>query len=500
MPPGNELLEILWSDLLKAMKELPPLEIIMPQERKTLCSCGSNWKEVYEAGMEQWIGTFWQEENQLLEYCFRIYWYFENHPGSRTLLNTTPGLKNNINEALKIVIERMATKLKRLADVYEDGNIYVEDALVYATMELNKELVEKISCSDPEQVECRRMKKMAYTLIDQIANLVVKKKIFEKYIQEQKRLKNFNVVFDYSLYMSHETNKELLNGVSGSMYSVPETYSRIWVEGLKNYNRFKLKMDMDFELHDGDDDDLYMVADGILESAEIIVSMGRVYPCKWHLYLTQSDYRNKNADEEKYYVPFTVRKGIKTYPKVPLGTYNYTGPATMKMVFPIFKFSFCNNTQNDSAVLQILRYSDRDLQAYPRPDYAHEYSTDMLAYANKMLIGIMKTKQEASALTNLSASMMNVSQVTSPLAPTGNAVLDRMIREFFINQHRLDLQTQLSEISHTTNTVILFDAVNESADLIKQPQNTVDATDADRNVKIRLVRGEITVKVKHAPL
>jgi len=496
----DEPLRLYWNELLDAIDNLKPLDIQMPPERR-LCSCKSDPLKEYNEAMDRWQQElFWYEEDRLLEKYERIHLFFERHPDSRSLLNTTMNLKADLNRALALVIERKATKLKRLADVYNNGNIYVEDALVYAAITLNEELIEKIGAT--QNSDCFRLKQMSYTLIDQIKDMVVKKKIFEKFIDEQKRLENYNVVFDYSFYMNHEMNKQFLNAISGDPYIVPFNIRQIWMEGLKKFNRFKLKMVLDFELHDGKEDDLAMKADGKLESNEMIVSIGSLYPCKRQLYITQTDYRNKAGGEEKYYVPFTVKGGSKTYPKIPKGPFQYNGPVTLKMAFPDFIFSFCNNTGNDSAVMQILRYSDRDLQAYANPDYANSYSTDMLAYANKMFIGMMKTKMDATDFTRLADKMLNVDKVATPLAPTGNALLDRMVRDFFINQNRLDLQTKLPDVSHTGNTVILFDAVNGSSNLISlsHPHDTKDEADADRNIQIRLVRGIITITVVHAPL
>lgn len=49
-------------------------------------------------------------------------------------------------------------------------------------------------------------------------------------MNDQKAILNYNVVFDYSIYLAHEYNKQILS----PSYSMNDNFFHTWVEGLKS--------------------------------------------------------------------------------------------------------------------------------------------------------------------------------------------------------------------------------------------------------------------------
>ena len=78
------------------------------------------------------------------------------------------------------------------------------------------------------------------------------------------------------------------------------------------------------------------------------------------------------------------------------------------MIFPVFKIDLCQNGANDKVFLEGLRYSDADLAAYPKPDYAKEYSTDMFQYVNKIIVTVADVKDNSSSLVSAAFEGMNL--------------------------------------------------------------------------------------------
>ncbi|HJS56415.1 MAG TPA: hypothetical protein VJ765_17805, partial [Chitinophagaceae bacterium] len=402
-PPDPNLdrsLLVLEQDLELYVSSLPPLQSIVfpPKRPNDLCKCGPEERENYEDELDDWINQFYFEEMKILRMLKGIYLHlaFREQLGYQT----TPlaYLKEDIIKAFNKVIERSRQKLWELSKQYQEPDIYVEEGLVLATLSLEKLMTH--TYSDINQQSTITLKSDAYALIERIKSLIMQNKVFEKYMKDELAARNYNAVLDYSLYLSHEYNKKLID----PSYNIKDNFFQTWVEGLRKFNRFTLSINLDFEYRIEDPEGKPgLIATGSLESKKIVVSLGRS-SCKWHLFISDVNQAGLNSNEDSFYVTMKVNSGTKTIfrdPQPPL-IFSYSGPRNMAMVFPNFEITFCNTGQPDSVLMDKLRYTDRDTKAYmainPKPDFGKEYSLDMFQFVNKMFVSVLTVKDNSNAL------------------------------------------------------------------------------------------------------
>jgi len=280
-----------------------------------------------------------------------------------------------------------------------------------------------------------------------------------------------------------------------------DNFFNTWIEGLKKFNRFTLTLTMDFKYTQTDNENkALMEADGKLESTPIIVSLGRS-SCKWHLYATDANYKDRSGNEEPFQVPINVLSGTKKIYTKPERTLPYSGPGKMRMVFPMFEISYCPANGQDKALMDLLRYSDPDLQRHGTDNFAKVYTTDMLQYANKMFLGIKQTKESTYDIAGIVDEMLNIKTGPDQFPQSsGNQHMDELRMIHVSEQKRRNAQMNLSNVTHTANTIFQFDALNKSRTLIDKTHSTVDSNDKDRTWGINFTLGEIRLKVIHTPL
>lgn len=493
-------LKILHDGLVLYIASLPSAHNIKlpPKRPNDLCSCDPAERTNYEQNLVDWLeSSFWIEEEMILEKLKEIYHFLDytRQVGMNIPIANIPNFKNNIIKAFNTVIERITIKLDELNKQYEAPDIYLEEGLVMATASFKKMLVQTIAdISEPSTV---RLKSDAYTLIDRIENSIMNNTVFEKYMNDQKAILNYNVIFDYSIYLAHEYNKRIIS----PSYDLNDNFFNTWIEGLKKFNRFTLTLTMDFKYTQTDNENkALMDAGGKLESTPIIVSLGRS-SCKWHLYVTNADYKDRSGNEEPFQVPINVISGTK---KIYLGTtrtMTYSGPGRMRMVFPTFEISYCPSNSQDQALMDMLRYSDPDLQRHSNDKFEKVYTTDMLQYANKMFLGIKQTKESTYDIAGSIDEMHSIKTGSGQFPQSsGNQHMDELKMAHISEQRRRYAQMNLSNATHTANTIFQFDALNKSRVLIDKTHSTVDSNDKDRTWGIDFTLGEIRLKVVHTPL
>ena len=340
-----------------------------------------------------------------------------------------PNLKPDIVKAYDLVIERSRQKLWELSKLYQVPDIYFEEGLVMATMSLQKLMMHTFS--DVEEPSTQQLKRNTYVTIDRIRELVMQDKVFEKYMKDQLAARNYNIVLDYSLYLSHEYNK----GILSPSYNIKENFFQTWMETIKKFNRFTLLLGMDFDYRIESENGRGLTASGTLEAKPVVLSLGRS-SCKWHLYLADVNHAGQNSNEDTFYIPVKVIKGTKIIyrdPQPPL-VFAYSGPADMEMVFPNFELTFCNAGGSDSVFMDKLRYPEKVAKAYmaahPKIDFGKEYSLDMFQYSNKMFISVIKTKGNVNELINMAGNMMSIQTQIQMPPSTGDQNLDKLMMEY----------------------------------------------------------------------
>lgn len=171
------------------------------------------------------------------------------------------------------------------------------------------------------------------------------------------------------------------------------------------------------------------------------------------------------------------------------------------MVFPTFEISYCPSNSQDQALMDMLRYSDPDLQRHSGDKFEEVYTTDMLQYANKMFLGIKQTKESTYDIAGLVGEMHNIKTGSGQFPQSsGNQHMDELKMAHISEQRRRYAQMNLSSATHTANTIFQFDALNNSRVLIDKIHSTVDTNDKDRTWGIHFTLGEIRLKVIHTPL
>jgi hypothetical protein len=466
-----------------------------PERPSDLCNCDPKKRKDFEWEIEYWHQSFMSDEIHLLRTYKMIYQRLEQRRSGPSLGQAPPDLDADLQKAIRVYIKSVGQKIWELTKMVDAGNIYLEDGLVSATILFEKFVHDFDTHAEADDI----LKANSYTRIDRVRELFFKKKIFEKYIEDQKTLRNYNVVFDYSLFTSHEINKQILD----PSYQIP--LAKVWWESLKKFNRFTLTMGFNFDYRLEGSGERKLTATGELESKPMIVSLGRS-GCKWLLYRWDANYAGLNSNEDSFYIPVKVLKGLKIIyrdPEPPI-VLNYSGPSDMAMVFPNFEFAFCNSLGSDTIYMDKLRYPDKVAKAYmaahPKIDFDKEYSLDMFQYSNKMFISVLKTKENVDELINIGGDMMNIISNTPMPGSTGNQNLDKLYMDYVMNQKRRSLQNSLTPATNTEKTILKFNANNGSQVILSNTYDTADPQDPDRKVGINLVHGIINIKVLHTPL
>lgn len=470
-------LEEMYQQLLDLMNNQPSLDFPTPPKRPNdLCLCDPDLREKYEADISKWNDQFSEYETKLLESVLDIEAYLSLFHGTRgASVAGMPNLYADIDKALKLSVTRKDKKIVTLTSRYI-GDVHREEAVVQAIIAAERER---------QKLGLGKINSTARA----IARDILLRVDFDKYMDQEMQAKNYNVVFDYSLYLNHEYHKQLF-GVGGTGGN--SGFFR-WKSWLLDFNRFRFNIDMDFEVQFKDDDEPGMIVTGNLKATETIVSLGRL-GCKWQLFITNTNY--ESGDEIDFKIPVTVKGGIKRVKENNVWKdYPYTGPRDMLMVFPSVRISFCQNGNKDSALMDVLRYKTEDLSGYAvKTD--NSYTIDLLGYASKMFVSVGKVQNNADQLVDQAYEMMSIRsrfEAERP-QPTGNSLLDQIQIEYSMNQQQHEMQRKLTESSKVPKTVILFDAQNNSNVLIDKTTDT-----ANKEYVIDLTKGLIRLKVVHSP-
>jgi len=489
---SQEPLEVLHHQLVIKMATLPSPKNVpaAPERPNNLCDCNGNEQRQYKFNLPQWFEAFCHDENGLLYLLEAIYLDIQSsgQPGYNSLSNV-PNLKDDIAKAFDLVLERLTQKLQDLTSMYQSSNVKIEDALVLMAMYLNK--LNFHTYADIQEPSTRQLKKAAHAAFENVKSLVTNNTVFEKYVEDQKAALNFNAVFEYSLYESHEMNKKALDRSNNVQKNIDE-----WVDKLENYNRFSLSIKLDFDYVIEKDGDVGMEATNELQSDYRIVTLGKD-DCGWHLSLKDPDYTDRSGNEVPFEIPFNVLGGTKFIKNI--GTFSYTGPAKMNMIYPVFKIDLCPNGSNDSVFLDGLRFSDADLASHKHDDFGKVYTTDLFQYVNKMFVSSLGAKDNSGAIVSNAFEAMNLGDGMRPPS-TGNATLDKLLMEYLGHQKKNKMLQKVTQTTHQGNTVVPFDAQNGNPVIISTTYSLVDPADPDNAAGIKMKRANITITVTHSPL
>jgi hypothetical protein len=476
-----------YQELLQLMNNPAALDVVPPPKRPSnLCLCDQQARMNYENQLRQWMQACWAHEDELINKVEKLHRFLADN--NSLDISQTPNIYSDLDRALKMATEQKDQKLERLISNY-GSDVQREEAIALAIIATEREK-QKMGSGEVSAT-------FNHTGLFSSDN-------FERYIATAMEGKDYNVVFDYSLYLSHEYHKQLFGGQS----NIDETAYFRWQGRLEAYNRFKLTIDLDFEHHyvvrDGD---IMQKSSGVIKSTPLLVSLGRL-GCKWQLFIHDTNY--ENDEEDKFRIPFKVASGTRQIKKEEIWvSYPYVGPKDMLMVFPSFRLSFCQNSGSDSALMEVLRYKNEifnlpnvnvsamgpeniDLTLDPK---AH-YTVDMLAYANLVFVAVEKAKANREQLVDLAGEMMDVQNNVHLEKATGNSILDRIQMEYSANRQQHQMQHKLTKLGNSEKSVVLFNAHNNSDLLIDEQVNMAHT---ELNNVSQLVRAKVNIKVVHSP-
>lgn len=482
-------LESMIQTLANFIQTLPPVKIIPPPKRpNNLCLCDNPLaKAKYHTDIDAWSEEFYSEEDKINEMLMGIH---DRIQSIRHLSGVMPSVPASIIDPVEyydIILSRMKEKLSELSKKYEQGDALIEDGLAKASIRLHR--MQRIL--DAKRLPELRITRMAIdNLILKIQDLIASN-IFEKYIEQQKAAANFNSVFDYGLYLSHELNKKLFVITE----NVNQNFFETWMEGLKKFNRFELEVELDFHYQLATETgQTSMWANGLLKSeGEIYVSLGRK-DCHWELFLSNVDHTNRETSGEEFKIPMKVVRGEKDYPNDNKPPFRYSGPG-LKMVFPGFNIDFCGG--ESKVKMDVASYSPDDAKTHENDDPKAMYTKDILAYVNKMLLGITKTEMNITQLMGTADKMMNINSLLTPQS-SGDPALDQLRMLYLMNKKKNELQFELSQVSHTSKTVIKL-LPGAGSYLFYPTYDVADPNDEDRNKGIMMTKAEVKIFITHSP-
>jgi hypothetical protein len=480
------------NNLANYVQNLPPARAISPPKRaNNLCLCDyAAARRRYENDLKDWKEKFFAEENKILNDLSNIFSVIEYFKRNNLSLPSNASLfTENFDQYHNKVLERSNTKLSELANQYPN-DVLIEDGLVliWSTVKKHRTAMDQYSATSFINASAA----IEGTLF-RVKTLVLSD-IFENYIEDQKRLKNYNKVFDFGLYTAHEFNKGRLE----PNYQVNKKLFDTWIKGVEKFNRFKLNIDIDFQYNQEnreDGDNLMLAGTGDMKSEDIYVSLGR-WECQWELYMTDQNHRSRNTGGEEFRIPMKIEGGTQLI-ESPRKFLQYSGPAYMKLVFPTFKINLCGN--QSVAMLDVLSYGAADLKAHARDQFDKVYTVQMLQYVNKLLTGARKTQLNAPEFMSTALEMMNMNN--QQMGQTGNGpAYDRLKFEHSMNRKKADLQFSTSNITHTANTVIPLVKTMQIPTILFNTEVTLDnSTDEDNKKYGQEAKGKISIKIVHAP-
>lgn len=189
-----------------------------------------------------------------------------------------------------------------------------------------------------------------------------------------------------------------------------------------------------------------------------------------------------------------VRNGSKQYGRgdaIP-----YTGPSNAMMLFPRFKLSFCGD--GSEVKLDLLSYTQADINKHRNDDPTKVFTTDMLAYANRMFLGLVKTHSNVDDLINTAGKMIDMNNAKIAQS-TGNPHLDKMKMEYGMNLKRYELLYHLAAATHTEKTIIKLGKLSPQGSPILGP-NPIDLVDKlEKDTDLKMTFAYITLELTHTP-
>jgi hypothetical protein len=317
--------------------------------------------------------------------------------------------------------------------------------------------------------------------------------LYDKYLDEQIEARNHDFVLNMSAHLGVERQKQFLGIESGEAKSLDD-----FINFFLKYNRFELILETDFIVEDKtENNELEFKATGSMATKEKVYGMFIMDSCRYKMVPYQINYSDVRLNNIS--IPFQVRSGVKTIKdeEGKLVSYNYSGPETYALTFPIIKIDFCGKNDTDTAWFYTFQMkegtpgSTADLLYQTRKSY----KTEFLLMANFIFV--------TNELPNKEDEFLKVSQDVfktigeSQTADDGGSDLEKLRLQYEGKRAMDDQANNLQGLANDKKSVVVFTANNKQTVLADKYTDTKRKLEEDG---LELVRGQLHFKILHSPV
>jgi hypothetical protein len=198
-------------------------------------------------------------------------------------------------------------------------------------------------------------------------------------------------------------------------------------------------------------------------------------------------------------IPFQVRSGVKTIEdeEGKLVSYNYSGPETYALTFPIIKIDFCGKNDTDTAWFYTFQMkegtsgSTADLSYQTRKSY----KTEFLLLANFIFVTNELPNEEDEFLKVSQDVFKTIGEFQN--ADDGGSDLEKLRLQYEGKRAMDDQANNLQGLANDKKSVVVFTANNKQTVLADKYTDTKRKLEEDG---LDLVRGQMHFKILHSPL
>jgi hypothetical protein len=264
------------------------------------------------------------------------------------------------------------------------------------------------------------------------------------------------------------------------------------------YNRFEMILETDFIVEDKtENNELEFKATGSMATKDKVYGMFIMDSCRYKMVPHQINYsRIELADIS---IPFQVKSGVKTIKdeEGKLVSYNYSGPETYALTFPIIKIDFCGQNENDTAWFFTFQMkegtpgSTADLLYQTRKSY----KTEFLLLANFIFVTNELQRNEDEFLKVSQDVFKTIGEFQN--ADDGGSDLEKLRLQYEGKRAMDDQADNMQGLVNDKKTIVRFTANNRQTVLTDKYTDTKRKLEEDG---LELVRGQLHFKILHSPL
>ena len=326
-----------------------------------------------------------------------------------------------------------------------------------------------------------------------VADVAENLNLYDKYLEEQIEAKNHDFVLNISSHLGVERQRQLLGVKNSESKSLGEL-----LDFFSKYNRFELILETDFIVEDrAENNELDFKATGSMATKEKIYGMFIMDSCRYKMIPHQMNLFSTTLEDIS--IPFQVKSGVKSIKddEGKLVSYNYSGPESYALTFPIIKIDFCGKNDTDTAWFYTFQMpegtpgSTSDLSYHTRKSY----KTEFLLMANFVFVTNELQRNEDDFLKVSQDVFKTIGEFQS--ADDGGSDLEKLRLQYEGKRAMDDQANNLQGLANDKKSVVVFTANNRQTVLADKYTDTKRKLEEDG---LDLVRGMMHLKILHSPL